>query len=314
LRVKAHHGFERPMSIPHQPPPALAGTPGAEVAIDADLVRRLLQAQHPDLADLPISHAATGWDNEMYRLGEDLAVRIPKRLAGAALILTEQRWLPTLDDLPLPIPAPVRVGRPGEGYPWSWSVQRWLPGEPVDLAPPLPGEGAAWGRFLRALHRPAPADAPRNPYRGVPLVQRQASFEDRVGTCAAGGEPVSAAILESWNAALGVPLEHETWLHGDPHAKNVLTQDGRFSAVVDFGDMCAGDPASDLASVWMLLPERADREACLIAYGALSDAMLERARGWAAWFGAMLLGAGLVDDPRLAAIGRKTLQRLETGP
>jgi aminoglycoside phosphotransferase (APT) family kinase protein len=302
------------MSIPHETPPAIAGTPGAEVAIDACLVRRLLRAQHPDLADRRITHAASGWDNEMYRLGDDLAVRMPKRLAGAALILTEQRWLPTFTDLPLPIPAPLRVGQPGEGYPWNWSVQRWLPGAPVDLAPPGPGEGSTWGRFLRALHRPAAADAPRNPYRGVPLRGRQSSWDDRSTACAAHGEPVNAAAVKAWASALDVPLEHETWLHGDPHAKNVLTHEGRFSAVVDFGDMCVGDPAGDLSSVWMLLPERDDRDACFAAYGGVSNAMRLRARGWAAWYGAMLLGAGLVDDPRLAAIGRNTLQRLEEGP
>src|SRR6188472_1139756 len=103
------------------------GMPAAEFDIDAALIRALLNAQHPDLANLPLVDVGAGWDNKLYRLGENLAVRLPRRAAAAGLIEHEQRWLSELaPQLPLPVPVPVRIGRPGCGYPWSWSVTPWL--------------------------------------------------------------------------------------------------------------------------------------------------------------------------------------------
>src|SRR5947209_3358610 len=117
----------------------MAGTPPVELEIDEALVRRLLSAQHPDLAERSISLAASGWDNAIFRLGHDLAVRMPRRAIGATLIEHEQRWLPTLaPSLPVPIPTPVRVGAPGQDYPWRWSVTPWFEGETADLSPPDP--------------------------------------------------------------------------------------------------------------------------------------------------------------------------------
>ena len=113
------------------------GLPPAEFAIDERLVRVLLEHQHPDLADRPLSFLAAGWDNATYRLGDDLAVRLPRIAAGDALIRNEQRWLPKLAErLPIPIPAPVRTGRPGAGYPWHWSVVPWFPGRSTDTGSP----------------------------------------------------------------------------------------------------------------------------------------------------------------------------------
>ena len=167
------------MTTAHQPP--LAGTPSAEVDIDAGLVRRLLRAQHPDLAALPIALAASGWDNAMFRLGNDLALRLPRRQAAAQLIGHEQRWLPPLKDrLPLTIPAPIRIGVAQDGYPWKWSVIPWIAGETADRALPDVEQGEVLAAFFTALHRPAPAEAPRNPFRGVPLAGRATVFAERV--------------------------------------------------------------------------------------------------------------------------------------
>jgi aminoglycoside phosphotransferase (APT) family kinase protein len=294
--------------------PASLGVPSAEIAVDADLVRRLISAQHPDFAGLPIRPAFSGWDNEMFRLGDELAVRLPRRAVAAGLILIEQYWLPKLPPLPLPIPVPIRTGAPGEGYPWAWSILPYLPGEPADLAPPLASEGQALGAFFHALHVPAPSDAPRNAYRGVPMIQRQTVIEERLERIAAATDLVTPRIRRLWAEALETPMEGETWLQGDPHAKNVLTDAGRFSAVIDWGDMCVGDPACDLAAVWMLLPDPSSRDDALAAYGEVSDTFLRRARGWAVMYGAMLLDAGLVNDPRLARMGKVTMERLEVGP
>ncbi|MDQ1465634.1 MAG: hypothetical protein QOH10_49, partial [Actinomycetota bacterium] len=147
-------------------------TPAAEVAIDDGLVRRLLTEQLPDLRGLPLVRLAEGWDNVIFRLGDELTVRLPRRRLAAELVEHEQRWLPELaPKLPLAIPAPVGIGRPGPGYPWAWSVCPWLPGAVAQqVAPDDPFDAATrLGRFLAALHEPAPPDAPANPFRGVPL-------------------------------------------------------------------------------------------------------------------------------------------------
>src|SRR5579885_2598048 len=151
------------MSAPHSP----GNPPPAETRIDAALAGALVRAQHPDLAHLTIEPAASGWDNAMFRLGDALALRLPRRAMAAALIRIEQHWLPRVaPELPLPVPTPVRIGTPGEGYPFVWSITPWLAGAPADRAPPEAGSGVALAAFLTALHTPAPADAPFNRFRG----------------------------------------------------------------------------------------------------------------------------------------------------
>jgi aminoglycoside phosphotransferase (APT) family kinase protein len=236
------------------------GSPAAEIDVDAPLVRSLLAEQHPDLADLPLARLDAGWDNTLWRLGDELLVRLPRRLLSAPLTMYEQRWLPELARrLPLPIPAPVRVGRPSADYPWSWSVVPWLGGGPGDrtaITEPADAAGRL-GRFLRALHHQAPSDAPQNPFRGVPLRHRAATFEERLAQLA--GEIEVEATQRVWDQAVtadrwaGPPM----WLHGDLHPANTLIADGTLGAVIDFGDICAGDPATDLAGSWMLLPASA---------------------------------------------------------
>jgi len=293
-----------------------AGTPAAEIEIDADLARGLLAAQHPDLSDLPITPVASGWDNAMFRLGEDLALRLPRRQVAARLLRHEQLWLPLLkDQLPLRVPAPVRIGVPQEGYPWFWSVTPWLEGETADLSPPDPDQGEVLADFFMALHRPAPADAPRNPFRGVPLAQRVQVFETRTANLVGKTDRVDARIKAIWADALDAPNDAPpTWIQGDPHPRNVLVADGRITAVIDWGDMAQGDRASDLSAIWMLLPDREARQRAMSACHSVSAATWRRARGWAVLYGVMLLDAGLVDDPRMTAIAEKTFDRLVEGP
>jgi len=153
--------------------------PEAEIAIDTALVRALVAEQHPDLALAPLVDVGEGWDNRLFRLGSDLVVRLPRRAASAELIDHELRWLPQLAPrLPLAVPAIQRAGRPGAGFPWNWSIASWVPGDPALHVPPrdLRATAAALGAFLRALHQSAPQDAPRNPWRGVPLADRTPSF------------------------------------------------------------------------------------------------------------------------------------------
>jgi aminoglycoside phosphotransferase (APT) family kinase protein len=233
--------------------------------------------------------------------------------------------------LPIKIPAPERTGWPARGYPYPWSVVPFLPGTPaadmlagIDVAD-VAGEAGvaggaqeldhaavaiALGEFLAAMHRPAPQDAPPNPFRGVPLARRAETFEATMPGVA--DQVDEAAVRRVWDDALaaaaydGPPL----WLHGDMHPANILVTGGRVSAIIDFGDITAGDPASDLSVAWMLLPlER--HEAFRAAYGAGGGHagaahLWRRARGWALALAVMFL-AHSADNPQLHHVGRRTL-------
>ena len=291
--------------------------PAAEVQVSADLVRRLLADQHPDLARLPVEFLANGWDNELYRVGDALVARLPRRALGAQIIKNEQRWLPGLAPrLPLPVPYPERTGVPGQGYPYWWSVVPYLPGVPAAQASSFDPAAAATavGGFLGALHMPAPADAPANPFRGVPLADRDGTFAANLALLASQGgrgRVDQDTVLRMWAAALaahsydGPPV----WLHGDLHPGNILVNDGQVSGVIDFGDITAGDPASDLSVAWMLLPPGCHDSfwsAYQAAGGRADDALRARARGWALNFAIVFL-AHSEDNPVLREAGHRTL-------
>lgn len=288
------------------------GTPKSEVAIDETLVQGLLEDQHPDLATLPIRHVDDGWDNAMYRVGDELAVRIPRRIFGAPLIDSEQKWLPILGKrLPIPIPVPRRIGEPGRGYPWRWSVVPWLPGVPANVEEPYPDQAARLGEFLRRLHVAAPLDAPTSEMRGIPLKDREKIDMGRMEGVADKTDLITEEIRAIWNSALEAPIDVEPcWLHGDLHPKNILVENGVISGIIDWGDMNSGDRATDVASIWMLFEDSKARQSALEAYGEISDATLVRAKGWAVLFGVLLLDAGLVDNPEHAEIGRRALVRV----
>jgi len=288
--------------------------PAAEVDVTADLVRRLIAAQHPDLAALPVEFLANGWDNTIWRLGDERLVRLPRRELGARIILHEQRWMPVIEGrLPLKIPSPERIGAPALGYPYSWSVVPLLPGIPAADAEflDMPVVVAQLAAFLGALHVPAPPDAPANPFRGVPLADRADMLEANLD--ALGGEVDREAVLRLWADALAAPVYGgpPAWLHGDLHPANILIDDAVISGVIDFGDITAGDPASDLAVAWMLLPlgsHGAFREAYRDAGGGGDDddALWRRARGWALSLAVVFL-AHSADNPRLLWVGRRAL-------
>lgn len=287
------------------------GTPAAERSIDETLVRQLLRDQHPDLADAALRPIDSGWDNAMFRLGEEYAVRLPRRELAVAFLRHEQEWLPGLAQvLPVPVPTPLRTGRPSERFPWPWSIVPWLPGQTADVAPPASQQARPLADFLRALHRPAPANAPANGLRGVPLRKRAADLEARLDRLGRSTDRITPEIERVWQRALSAPeTTRSDWLHGDLHPRNVLVQEGAITGIVDWGDVTAGDVATDLASVWMLLGDAGARDECLRQYGA-SPEQRARAEGWAVFFGAVLLDSGLVDDPRHAAVGEATLRRL----
>ena len=280
--------------------------PAAEVDVDVELVRSVLGDQHPDLAELPLSVVASGWDDVVLRVGDDLAVRALRRPAAAALVVHEQTWLPLLAPrLRLPIPVPVRVGAPAAGYPWAWSVVPWFEGAiaaEVTLHDAA-AEARRLGGFLSALHEPAPDGAPANPFRGGPIADHVAVDRERAAVVDDGDRLLrrlrELVDVEPWT---GPPV----WLHGDCHTANLLV-DGRLGAVIDFGDVCAGDPATDLAVAWMCFDPVARDELRATAGpggGVVDDATWQRAEAWAVHVALAYL-ANSADDPTIGGIGRR---------
>ena len=292
--------------VPSQPP--------AEVQIDELLIAGLLEAQHPDLSGLEIEIIDAGWDNVMARIGPELAVRLPRRAIAERLLLAEQRWLPELaPKLPLPVPVPLRTGSPTESYPFVWSIQRWLPGRTANLSPPRSDQAPVLAEFLRAVHQPPPKEAPANPFRDQPLSSKRVDTELRLEDLVQSTSLVTPEILSAWNAGLEAPLDvARTWIAGDVHARNVLVNEGRLAAFIDWGDMCAGDRATDLASIWSLFDDPEARRQAIDAY-EMSTATLARARGWAVFYGAILLHSGMKDNAQHAEMGRRILGRLAQG-
>ena len=298
--------------------PDAACLPPADWVIDAGLVHSLLAEQHPDLAAMPLRHVASGFDNETFRLGDALAVRLPRRAVSAALALHEQTWLPLVaPGLPVAVPLSLRVGQASARYPCAWSVLPWFEGEPADTIQPADSAALAnsLAAFLAALHRPAPEHAPINPYRGVALLHRQAVAEERFAGLAGKG-CVTPQVRRAWDAALALaPEGPPVWIHGDLHPLNLLLHQGRLSAVIDWGDMARGDAACDLAALWMLFDDASTRAQAMRDYAAACAGVTAntwiRARGWAVLFGVFLAGVGDRNTSRLAAIGFSTLRRID---
>ncbi|WP_336215832.1 phosphotransferase [Nonomuraea sp. LPB2021202275-12-8] len=260
-----------------------------EIEITAELVRGLLRDQHPDLADYPVKLGARGWDNQLWRLRDDLAVRLPWATQDAdALLRKEHTWLPALAPrLPLPVPVPQRLGEPSPRLPRPWIVTTWMPGEPADRAPVTRGAKAAiaLAAFLTALHQPAPDEAPAGRFgRGAPLADCSAGFAKQLAEAAERGLIADPdAVRAVWDDAAAAPdwAGPALWLHGDLHPANILTADGTLCGVIDFGDLFAGDPACDLAAAWSLLPDDTADLFHAAYQPAPEAATLRRARGWA---------------------------------
>lgn len=282
-----------------------------EVLTDAGLVRRLLAAQFPQWAGLPVRAVpSSGTDNALYRLGEDKAVRLPRIGWAVDDVPKEQRWLPWLaPQLPLPIPAPLAQGAPGEGYPWPWSVYRWLPGEEaaVGRVPDLPRLATDLAGFVTALHRLPVADptAVGGGSRGVPLATRDGLTRSSIAALA--GEVDTAAVTAAWEADSRAPgwTAPPVWVHGDLAPGNLLVAAGRLCAVIDFGALTVGDPAVDLLPAWNLLPA-AVRPVYRAALG-VDDATWTRGRAWALSVALVALPYYRQTNPRITALSRRVL-------
>ena len=231
-------------------------------------------------------------------------MRLPRTERAPALLRIEQTWLPVLGQrLPLPTPTPVRVGQPSNLFEHTWRIASWVEGEPADQMPITRIEAAeVLAEFLSALHQQAPADAPANPTRGIPLAGLKENVDDwfqvivdNVDADAAREVWQKAAAASAWQGAA-------LWLHGDLHPANVVVRDGRLAGVIDFGEMCAGDPATDLSAAWILLPAGAAKR-FFDAYEDVDEATIARARGWAILRALGLIGIG--QNGRLGLPGGK---------
>jgi len=283
--------------------------PSAELTIDAALVGSLLHSQFPFLSELDCYPVAEGFDNSLWRLGDSLVVRIPRRVAAVELTLNELRWLPVMArDVSLRTPLPLLAGVPSDQYPWPWSIASWIegvPGDEIDLDGNGPSAGAL-ATFLREIHVDAPVDAPRNPVRGVELRTRSPIFKERLSQVR--GIIDDESLLELFEACVAATpwSSPPQWLHGDFHPANTLYRDGELVGVIDFGDLCAGDPATDLAGGLMSLPCHA-LDDFFGAYRFVDSATLQRTIGWAVLFGVFMVTLGVENRPTYLRVGQRTL-------
>jgi aminoglycoside phosphotransferase (APT) family kinase protein len=298
----------------------VAERPRAEVRIDEPVVRALLATLGdlvPDAGRLPLEHVAEGWDCSVWRLGDDRALRLPRRLAVADLLIGESRALaevaPYVEATGIHVPAAVVVGEPTEDFPWPWMLVPFHPGTsglevPRDRRTSWAAPLAA---ALTALHRPAADEHPRNPFRGVPLADRASAVEERLDRLVDALAPHEhRALVGAWRDGLaaaswaGRPL----WIHGDLHPGNVIARDTELVAIIDFVDITGGDPAYDLAAAWLVFDDTG-RRVFVDASPHVDSDTWARARAWAAAMAATLLLAS-DDDPTYERLARETLSEL----
>ena len=274
--------------------------------INTELARFLVASQFPNWKDLPIEPMENGgWDNRCFRLGEEFVLRFPSAECYAAQVEKEQTWLPKLaPSLPLPIPTPLAMGKPTENYPWNWSVYRFIEGTPALSAsiPDLCIFATQLAEFLLALQqidtKNGPPPGPHCFYRGGSLQVYDA--ETRKALELLKGQIDTEKALAIWEAALKTQWEKPpVWVHGDMNERNLLVENGKLSAVIDFGMLSIGDPACDLAIAWTFFDE-ISREVFLnrMSYDCNT---LVRGKAWTLWK-ALIVAAGLTQSNAINAL------------
>lgn len=274
--------------------------------IDALLVHQLISSQFPDLANLPLRQILPGgWDNRTFRLGDQMSVRLPSHASYSFQVCQEHDWLPKLaPHLSLPIPTPLRMGKPEFNYPFSWSIYSWIEGESLDQSSLLSQTQFALdlAEFLGSLHRVSsrggPVPGSHNFYRGALLSVYNS--ETREALLKLSDVVDVDALTRVWDMAVSSEWEGSPlWVHGDISVGNLLVKDGRLSAVIDFGLLAVGDPACDLVIAWNFLnPESRkvfrDR---LTFHSGIDDQTWNRAKGWALWKALIVLAKSSPSSP-----------------
>lgn len=266
--------------------------------IGTGLVRRLVDEQFPQWAGLPLRLVdPAGSDHVIHRLGDELAVRLPRHEGAIGQAVKELEWLPRLaPHLPLAVPVPVAVGRPGLGYPWHWAVARWMDGDTATSDLDSAETAKTLAGFLRALQALPTEGAPSG---GGTLGGRDASTRAAIAQVA--GVFDAEALTRIWDDALAAPAwdRAPVWFHGDFHIGNLLTRNGQVSAVIDFGGLGAGDPAVDMMMPFTLMS--APTRAVFREELGVDDATWARGRGWAVTGGLIAYTAYAATNPRVAA-------------
>ena len=277
-----------------------------ELPTDAALVRRLLAAQFPEWADLPVEHVpSSGTVNALYRLGDDMVVRLPRMDWGAGGVAKDREWLPRLAPLlPVPIPVPLAQGAPGREFPWEWGIYPWLEGEHPDCD----GDAESLAAFVGALHRVDLRGGPPA-RRGRPLAEVQDESAREALLQLDGSIDVGAATA-AWDAALEAPQWDgpPVWIHGDLLPANLLVRDGRLTGVIDWGSVGVGDPAVDMIAAWGALT--ADGRDDFRERLGVDDATWARGRGWALSIGLIALPYYVDTNPVFAETARRLIREV----
>ena len=285
-----------------------------EIKTDAALVRRLLAGQFPQWADLRIAPVASyGTDHDIYRLGDHLAARLPRIGWATKQAALEAKWLPKLaPHLPLALPVPLAIGHPADGYPFDWSVYKWLPGENANgTINDLDQAAVDLAAFVKTLHQVDTTGAHPRPPHGRGGLLAEGDEQVRRSIAQLGDKIDGDAAIRSWEESLNAsPWDsEEVWVHGDLLPGNLLVVDGRLSAVIDFGCLNVGDPACDLQPAWNhvrrrqshAVPNRARGRRCVMVAGPRLGALPGRVSA------AVLLGHQPRHDP-------SSLTRAGAGP
>ncbi|WP_239710798.1 phosphotransferase [Paenibacillus sp. 19GGS1-52] len=286
-----------------------------EVEIDASLVKRLLAAQFPQWAELPLKRVkSSGTDNAIFRLGEDMAVRMPRIEWATGQAEMEHLWLPRLaPHLPLAIPAPLAIGMPAEGYPWQWAVYQWFKGEDaiVGRIDDLEKAATVMAQFIAAMKRINLADVtlPASS-RGMTLAPRDTGVRKAIEELK-GMIDQGAATL-AWESALKAPEWQGpgVWIHGDIHAGNLIIEQGQIAAVIDFGCMGLGDPACDMLFAWSILTT--ETREIFRAVLQPDEATWARGRGYALSMGLFALPYYKDTNPVFAGVARHIIDEVLT--
>lgn len=283
--------------------------------IDAALVKRLLAAQFPQWAELPVRPVAVdGWDNRTYRLGDDMTVRLPTAEGYTPAVEKEHRWLPVLaPELPVPIPVPLGIGKPAEGYPYPWSIRRWLHGDTAnpDRIDDLATFAVDVAQFLLALQAIDASGGPKagahSFYRGDLLTHYDA--ETRECLAKLEGYIDTAKARAVWEAALAARFDGPpVWFHGDIAHGNLLVENGRLVAVIDFGTSGVGDPSCDLVISWTMFS--GDSREAFRKTVALDSGTWARARGWAIWKPMLVMSGNLDGDQAQVELNRHVINEV----
>lgn len=267
--------------------------PTNDISITESQLRKILDAQFPEYASFEISLLTSGWDNMLFRLGDELIIRIPRRKLGAQLIEHEITWLPILEDLlPIRVPTPIKIGSATNEYPYKWTINPWFDGDRALEKKISANEVKRLVSCLRVLHSVDTTSAPSNPFRENPLIAKDKDVQLRINEIEAKSIAIPDSIKKLWDELKHIEIDvSPSLIHGDLHPGNIIMYQENIEAIIDWGDITKGDISTDLACFWMLIGDNELRFSAFDEYGA-SQSTLLRAKAWAIFYGITFLNAG----------------------